>query len=358
MYALLVARPRFDEVLLVVGTSLAHTTARSRNWYRLPLNRPKLHTFMEKPMEPIVKLQTPFKASWFAFACVLAVSVGTVGQEESAPTNEFTVLATTEDRDEYRALQREAAVELLEPSSLSQEHKELLANALSKVYMGIPVGSYTRTVRVEDSTEEESEEHSSTWMVNESGVVHRDGEQVDYTLARAISNSPFQGSMAFAIDAEKIRLARETDTEATFVWEIDMSEGAKAMEETADSLDSEVAEDAPMSEADAMRAVGGLFGKGKFVGEITVDRSDESVKHYVMLRLENTVRRRLLFKITSMVMDHHFSFIEDCDGYAVRRSNFDMAGSALVVGNFTSTETTTFTDITCEQPLRYLEIPE
>ncbi|MCY3884305.1 MAG: hypothetical protein OXG24_05240, partial [Gammaproteobacteria bacterium] len=108
----------------------------------------------------------------------------------------------------------------------------------------------------------------------------------------------------------------------------------------------------------ALRFVGGLFGKGKFVSEITVDKSDESVKSYVMLRLENTVRRRLLFKITSMVMDLHFSFIESCDGYAVHRSNFDMAGSALVVGKFAATETTTFTEIKCEQPLRYLVVPE
>lgn len=311
-------------------------------------------------MGRIVELHMPIKASWFAFACVLAVSVGTVGQEESAPSTEFTVLATTEDRDEYRAERHRDAVELLEPSSLAQEHKELLANALSKVYMGIAVGSYTRTARVEDSTEEESEENSNTWMVSETGVVHRDGEQVSNTLAGTISDSPFQGGVAFAIIAENIRLASESDTEATFVWDVALSEGAEAMEETADSLDSdsEVADDVPISEADALRFVGGLFGKGKFVSEITVDKSDESVKSYVMLRLENTVRRRLLFKITSMVMDLHFSFIESCDGYAVHRSNFDMAGSALVVGKFAATETTTFTDIKCEQPLRYLVIPE
>ena len=90
-----------------------------------------------------------------------------------------------------------------------------------------------------------------------------------------------------------------------------------------------------------------------------MDKSDESVKE-----LCNDETREHCEK-ASLVQDHRhghgssiFPSLKTAMAIQYTQATIDTAGSALGVGKFTSTETSTFTDITCEQPLRYLVIPE
>ena len=89
-------------------------------------------------------------AKWMSsifVACVVTCSVGVAGEEEQPSQSEdasvdtFVVLDSVDAWDAYQSERHEETVEALATTSLSQEHKELLANALGKMYLGVPVST-------------------------------------------------------------------------------------------------------------------------------------------------------------------------------------------------------------------------
>ena len=299
-------------------------------------------------------------------SCALACSVGVLGNEEQPTQTEdasvepFTFLDSVETRNAFREERHEQAVEALATTSLSQEHQELLANAVGKMYLGIPVSSYTATERGESSDEDEPTESKNTWSIRETGQFHNANESTVQGLRAGAQNSPFHDLLgAEMLRDESLKVLNESDSEITFVLDMDMSiaEEGSEQEESHDETQAEPeneSEDVGLSDLEEFRQMGDMFGKGNFVSEITVDKLDESVASLVLMKLQKPLRRRFLFKITTLEMVFHFSYVESCDGYAVERQTFDMEGSALGAGKFFAASTLTFTDVACEKPVRYL----
>ena len=276
------------------------------------------------------KLQARIIAGLAIVACVLAFSNSLAEDDEQEPEAsnasdyDFTRLDTTEAINNYRDELHREAIDGLASSNLSDEHQELLANAIAAMYLGVPLSSYTESER-EESSDEEPTERSLRWVITADGRIRHESESM--SISHDLNTmSPFVYFPPLPINAASGRVLVESDTEALFVFDFDMP------------MD--------MGEEDFSR----LADKMKWVAEITVNKHDQSPKSFV-LKLEKPVRMRFLFKIKTFKMELHYSNIESCAGYAVDRMQVEMDGSAIVVGKLYQFVESTFTDIECDQPV-------
>lgn len=276
------------------------------------------------------KLRARIIAGLAIVACVLAFSNSLAEDDEQEPEAsnasdyDFERLDTMEAINNYRDERHREATEGLASSKLSDEHQELLANAIAAMYIGVPLSSYTESER-EESSDEEPTERSLRWVITGDGRIRHESESM--SISHDLNTmSPFVYFPPLPINAASGRVLDESDTEASFVFDFDMP------------MD--------MDEEDFSR----LAEKMKWVAEITVNKHDQSPKSFV-LKLEKAVRMRFLFKIKTFKMELHYSNIESCAGYAVDRMQVEMDGSAIVVGKLYQFVESTFTDIECDQPV-------
>lgn len=96
-----------------------------------------------------------------------------------------------------------------------------------------------------------------------------------------------------------------------------------------------------------------MLEKMKLVAEIAVGKLDQSPTRFV-LRLEKPLRKRFRFKLSKFRMELHYSYIESCTGYAVNQMSMEVNASVIIAGKQHELMESTFTDIECAQPLRYL----
>lgn len=274
--------------------------------------------------------------SLVVFSCFLT-SISCLAAEseqelEAFVTNEveFTRLDTTEAIEEYRNERYTEVAEGLASSELSHPHIELLANAMSRMYLGVPVSSFTHTEREESSDEDENTESTAKWRVTEEGRIQHESEVYSSSLD---SSSPFVPVFPIPFDAETGRVLDESISEAVFGFDVDMTKNS--------DVDDEFA---------------GIAKKMKWVAEVTVNKIDQSPLSLVM-KLTKPVRKRFLFKLTTLKMELHYSYIESCDGYAANRVAAEMKGSVIFAGKLHSFGESTFTDIECQKPIVRL-VPE
>lgn len=238
----------------------------------------------------------------------------------------FTVM-DVETMRAYRDERRETLVESLTHSNLSTEHQELVANAMAKVYVGIPVSSYTQTNRVH-SAKEDSYESTNTFYVNAAGFIQQ--EDAEYTQ-NLDTDSPFLYFPPVPFMAETGKLLDESDSSATFEFDFDL-------------LTVSADEDSEMSDFEK---------KMKWVFQITVN-TDDQVPERLTVKLAKPVRKRFLFKVSIFQMEFEYSLIESCGCFAVSRMKMQMKGSALIVGRLDESFELTNTDINCDQPVKFL----
>lgn len=266
--------------------------------------------------------------SFVIFSCILVCSSSFADVEEDSVADSDTVgidfsrLDTQEAVEEYRNERQAKLAEALAESNLSEEHQELLSKAMTEMYLGIPLSSYTHSEREESSSEEDSES-SAQWSIGEDGRIHHATESIIYDLN---SPSPFVSLPTVPFEAETGRVVDESDSEATFVFDMAMTMNADSDDEFA-----------------------GLAKQMRWIAEVVVGKLDQSPQSFVM-KLEKPVRKRFLFKLSTFRMELHYSHVESCDGYAVNRMVAEMDGSAIVVGKLYQFVESTFTDIVCQQP--------
>ena len=238
----------------------------------------------------------------------------------------FTVM-DVEAMSAYRDERRKTLVEALTRSNLGAEHQELIANAMAKVYVGIPVSTFTHTMRTH-SSRDDSTESTNTSHVSVAGHIQQ--EDIEYTSSLH-SNSPFLYFPPVPFDVETAKMLDESDSTVTFEFDFDFLK----LNEDEDGMPAGIAEDM------------------KWVFEITVNTVNQSPEH-ITVKLAKPFRKRFLFKMTTLQLDFDYSFIESCGCFAVSRMNMSMKGSALIVGRLDESFELTNTDISCEQPLQFL----
>lgn len=245
--------------------------------------------------------------------------------------SQFSLLETEEAINSYRDERRKQIIEGLSSSTLSSEHQELLASAMSKMYLGTPISSYTHSER-EESPDEEPTESSFEYFVSEDGRIRHESERATFNL-NLTSTNPFLYMPPLPFDASTGSVLEESVAETVFVFDFAM----------------------PMDDEDAAEFAG-LKDKMNWIAKVTVGKHDQSPKSLVLM-LEKPVRKRFLFKLKTLSMEFEYTHVESCNGFAVNRMTMEMDASAIVVGKLYAFAESTFTDIECAQPLRYL-LPE
>jgi len=264
--------------------------------------------------------------SWvLTFATTLANGEQTTEEIPVAAETPFTLMDTEEAISRYRSERHKKIAEGLASSSLSDDHRELLATAMSKMYLGIPVSSFAYREREESSDLEEPSESTTNLIVSDDGRIQHANESI------VASQSPFVSLPLLPFIPATGKVLNESDTEAKFIFDVD----TKMMAE-AEGDDSS-----------------GLLEKMKMVAELTVGKLDQSPTRFV-LRLDKPLRKRFIFKLSKFRMELHYSYIESCSGYAVNKMSMEVNVSVIIAGKMHDLMESTFTDIECAEPLRYL----
>ena len=228
----------------------------------------------------------------------------------------------------YLDERRDELVESLAQSDLSADHIELVANAMAKVYVGVPVSSYTHTSRIHSSREDPIES-TNTYHVRAAGHIQQEGIEYTNTLD---SNAPFMYFPPVPFESETGKVLDESDSTTTFEFELGFSIDADGD----DDMMSDLAE------------------KMKWVFEITVNNAEQAPEH-ITVKLAKPVRKRFLFKLSTFQMKFDYTFIENCGCFAVSSMNMEMKGSAIIVGRLNESVELKNTDIRCEQPVQFLQ---
>ena len=285
---------------------------------------------------PITKQNSPlFKTLVIALFCLACISA--VANDEQQTTEEttdieastFAVLDTADAINDYRDQRQKESSESLKRSSLSTEHQELLATAMSKMYLGVPLSSFTYSER-QESSEEEPMESTESLVVRDDGRIHHATESISYDLN---TNNPFVSLPSVPFNADTGRVLEESGSEVTFGF--DVSTEMVGMED----------ED-----------FGNFVARMEWIAEVVVNKQDQSPSRFA-LRLKKPVRQRFLFKLSKIETELHYAYIESCNGYAVHRMDMEMEVSAIFIGRIDEFVESTFTDIECTVPLIHL-LPE
>lgn len=227
----------------------------------------------------------------------------------------------------YRDDRHETLVEALTRSNLSTEHQKLVANAMAKTYVGIPVSSYTYTSRFNQGGDY-SNEIKDNYYVRVAGHIQRENVKFTQSLNNA---SPFKYFPPVPFVSETGKLLHESESAATFEFKL------KHVNKSVGEFDM------MFDEAKKM----------KWLFEITVNTDDQAPER-LSLKLAKPVRKRFLFILRSFQMDFDFSFIESCGCFAISRMNMEMKGSAIIVRRLDQSVELTNTDISCDQPVQFL----
>lgn len=251
-----------------------------------------------------------------------------IPQTTDVDSDTFTLMEF-EAMNVYRNSRRDALVESLALSNLSDEHQELISNAIAKIYVGIPVSSFKHTSRFE-SMQDETVVSTDTSHVSVDGHIQQ--ENVSYKSSLN-TNSPFMYFPPVPLVSETGKLLEESDSNATFEFDFNPSTEVEVEDVKRPDLTETL--------------------KFDWAIEFTVSKAEQAPER-ITIKLRKPVRKRFRFKMTTFQMDFHYSFIESCGCFAVNRTSTEMKGSAIIVGSLNESTERTNTDINCEQPVQFL----
>lgn len=285
-------------------------------------------------MPKIDHQSTPKSSSVFLLVILVLGSFSDADDEQEARPQQtiesegeaFTVM-DIEAMNTYRDERRNAFVESLAKSTLSIEHQELVANAMAKMYVGVPVGSYTEAIRTHN-TRDEPFESTEMLRVSVRGYI----QEESLFFARSLdSNSPFKYFPSDPFVPETGNLLDESDETATFLFDLAI----------------------PIEDSGENDMLAEFIENMNWLFEITVNKTKQTPE-LVVIKLEKPVRKRFLFKLSSVQLKLHYSFIESCDCFAINAMNMEIKASALVAGRLDQSTEIRFTDIECKDSVQFL----
>ena len=238
----------------------------------------------------------------------------------------------------YRDARREILLEALAQSKLESHQRTLVANAVAKAYVGIPVSSYTESTQTKVNKVVSADGTDTRWEVTDSTDtfhVKVDGHLQQESLEQTSnlgSSKTFLHLHPVPFDAKTARLLEESESTATFEFDFDWS--LEYEEEDEDEVKSDYAE------------------PPKWVLELKVN-IDDLAPELISVKLIST-RYRVLGSRTHAQFDFEYAFIESCECFAVNKAKHRVWGSTLDFGRLVRDIETTSTEISCEQPMKFL----
>lgn len=250
----------------------------------------------------------------------------------SDPSDEFRLL-TESEAQLHHATQYDEIVGRLGKSRLKKTHKDLIADALSKVMSGVPIGSFRRT-EITEQTDEETDEYTNKFAVVETG--HVENLETGSKTHFSETMTPFYIAHTLPFNFDRGRVSAQNETDITFCFRI----------KTEFSL-----EDIPQEFIDVFVTQKNI----RWAMELTIDKDDRTVKR-ASLYLERPLRKFPLYRVDTLRTTFDFEFMGDCGCVGVSKSSLELSGSLISVGRIMQRTTETYTDVKCEKPLRYLHL--
>lgn len=231
---------------------------------------------------------------------------------------------------EYRDSRQIKFAGSLARSELSKEHQALLANSLAKLYVGVPVSSFSETYDDPKLSATDSE-ITENWRVTDVGYLQNDTDNSKFDLRL---NPVFIALPTPSLIPETAQLLKESDIEATFVFQLEQQKERRNLYEVLFMLDS----------------------NSDWIMEITAVKNDQSPKS-VVLKIEPPDFESSEPRLVAQSYEFHYSFVESCVCFAVNQIKAAMEApegyEELIVPGLRSTQST-YSNIKCEKPLQFL----
>ena len=270
---------------------------------------------------------------------VLLISIGWVSYNYAEDEIEESIETLTNSKGEtftlmdmeamiaYREKRHATLTEALVESSLSEEHQGLLASAMAKAFVGIPVSSYTEINRSVFKNEEPVE-NTDNWTVSDFGHIRHETIPTLYSLTKF---NPFNYLPPTPFLPETGTLIEESEKEAKFEFDIDMFK----FEDLGDS---------------GLADYPGVFN---LIVEVVANKIDQT-PNSITIRLKKPLRQRFVFLLNTISMEYHYTFVESCGCSAISQSKTLIDGSMIFIGKIFASSESTFNNIVCEPPLQFL----
>ncbi len=242
-------------------------------------------------------------------------------------TTTFTVAEIQQYRDDrYHMFQ-----ESLSEAQLSEEHRDLIASALSKTYTGIPLCSFTFALDARGDKALPSEEEA-VWIVTESGVTEQAGneDQRHYrdSPISYVPNNPFDLAQGSVVSESKSLVKFRFPLTPRLI--------------------------APNLHSDAVR----VLRKVDWVADLTVDPEQQApISLLLTLASDDGRAQAPLVNIDVARVEFLYKYNDSCQFYEVFSKMRLFKGSSLFSGDFLDKTIKTFTNVECEQPVAFL-LPE
>lgn len=243
------------------------------------------------------------------------------------------------EKKEFQAKRYDEVMSELKHTSLEPADRELFAQALSKLYVGVPLCKYTYS----DEVKGELFDNNSLvgkWEVVPKGVQRFRSELPDIiSMMKPLYSptSPFVYMPATPFSAPfipfsitDIKMLNKTTTRATFVFPFDHQ-----------------------LFADAHYRVRWLMEQTDWRIELTVDKEKQSPQ-MLKIRLAQPVKKRMRYSFDKVEVSMNFTYIESCEFHALTSLSLKIEGWAFSHGKVEEEKTDTYSNIECNRPLVYL----
>ena len=280
-------------------------------------------------MKQLLNLKRLSLSFTFCLLTVFVLALSGQSSDDSAPgirapepSEEFRLLSALEVDAHQTELYREIK-EKFNSSKLKETHQDLLAKALSKVVSST----------ITEETGADTEELAESFEVFDNGFIESENGESRFYFADMHTPFTIDGDIPFD-DFGKGRVLKENKSELTvrFTKIVNCSD----QESSVDFL-----KDFP------------FLKDIKWALELTVDKNDQTLKRFSSY-LAKPIRVMFICSLKTLKATYDFEYFEDCDCGGVKERRVEVAGSLIFVGRLVHKSTETYSEIACEQPVRYL----
>ncbi|MCY3541279.1 MAG: hypothetical protein OXH31_05155 [Gammaproteobacteria bacterium] len=238
----------------------------------------------------------------------------------------------TFEKEKFQEKRYQEVLSELKLTALTPADQELLAQAFSKLYVGVPLSNYTYADVVKGEFSNKNE-WVGNWEIVPDGahklqVERPDGFRPSKPLYSA--TSPFIYFPAVPFSLMDGTTSKQSETMTTFTF----------------PLDRQLFAEAPS----LIRWVTELTD---WMIEFTVDKQKQTPLA-IKIRLAEPVRKRGRYSFDRVDVNMSFTYIESCEVHARTSLSIKINGRVFSVGKVEEEITDTYSNIVCDRPLVYL----
>lgn len=280
---------------------------------------------------PLKRAQIRSSGLIFGVVFIVALPLELFADSEETSANAGDIVASDfAEMQEYVQTQYEHLLTKLEvASSLSDEHKELVANALSKNLEGLPICTFNQEIVYAEEIE-----RSETRLV----TVHDNGILTDNKGRERLFSewkySPFTAPSAAGMDFSSATIIDETDADVTFQFRFDKK--AKSSSENITEL---------------LRDLKRVAKNLRY--ELKVDTQTGAPKSLV-LELIKPTRVFVVARVKSIRYSSLYKFDENLQRFIIPEQSVEYTASAPIRGTETEKIDVIHSNFECSEPMRYV----